>query len=74
MDIVRPSEVQTLLDDGTFQTVEDWTDMIMDAKKFLGHVCNSRCQMRMADGSTKCRKINYLKVSEDNTKKYIFVI
>ena len=48
--------------------MEDWTDMIKDAKNFLGHVCNSRCQMRMADGSFKCRKLNNLKVSEDNTK------
>ena len=41
MDIVRPSEVQKLIDDGTFNTVEDWTDMINNAMNFLGHVCNS---------------------------------
>ena len=68
MDIVRPSEVQKLIDDGTYTSVDDWADMINDAKNFLGHVCNSRCQMRMADGSFKCRKLNNLKVSEDNTK------
>ena len=41
MNIVRPSEVQKLIDDGTFNTVEDWTDMINDVKNFLGHECNS---------------------------------
>ena len=68
MDIVRPREVKRLIGDGTFKTVDDWTDMINDAKNFLGHVCNSRCQMRMADGSFKCRKVNNLKISKDNTK------
>ena len=60
MDIVCPSEVQILIDDGTFNTMEDWTDMINDAKSFLRHVCNLQCQMRMADGSFKYRKLNNL--------------
>ena len=68
MDIVRPSEVKKLIEDGTFNSMEDWTYMINDAKSFLGHICNLQCQMRMADGSFKCRKLNNLKVSEDNTK------
>ena len=42
--------------------------MINDTTNFFGHVCNSQCQMRMADGPFKCRKLNNLKVSEDNTK------
>ena len=68
LDIVCPGEVQNLINDGTFKSVDDWKDMINDAKSFLGHVCNSRCLMKMADGSFKCRKLNNLKVSKDNTK------
>ena len=68
IDIVRPGEVQNLINDGTFKTVDAWKDMINDAKRSLGHVCNSRCLMNMANGSFKCRKLNNLKVIKNNTK------
>ena len=36
--------------------------------RFLSHVCNSRCLKKTADGTMKCRKLNYLDFSKDNTK------
>jgi predicted GIY-YIG superfamily endonuclease len=68
LDIVKPSEIKHLIEDGTFKTVDDWHDTVDDATKFLGHKCNSRCLRKTADGSFKCRKIDYLKASEDNTR------
>ena len=68
LDIVRPDEVGDLIADGTFENIDEWKDMITDATKFLGHVCNSRCLRKTADGTMKCRKLNYLDVTKDNTK------
>ena len=67
-DVVRIHELQDLYNDGTFENVEDYKDMINDASNFLRHNCNSRCLVLTPDGKFRCRKLNYLQVSKDNTK------
>ena len=68
LDIVRPDEIGKLIEDGTFETIDDWKETIDDGKRFLGHICDSRCLMKTENGGTKCRKLDYLNVTEDNTK------
>lgn len=68
---MRSNEVEDLIRDGTFSSVEDHIDMIKDAISFLPHKCTSGCQAKVVvDGKIehRCRKLNNLKVSEDNTK------
>lgn len=68
LDIVRPNEVQRYIDEGVFKSIDDWKDTIVSARKHVGHICDSRCLARIEDGKVRCRKINYLKASRDNTK------
>ena len=68
LDVVRPDEVQKMIEDGVYESVDDWFDMQNDASTFLGHICNSRCVRRTAEGKFQCRKLNNLKESKDNTK------
>ena len=65
---MRINEIDKLLDDGTFKNLDEYKDTMYDAAKFLGHVCNSRCLVKTPTGEFRCQKVNYLKVSEDNTK------
>ena len=69
---MRPQEVETFIDEGIFRSHEDWLLMQEDAEKFLPHICNERCQMRIqSDGGpndTRCRKLNNNKISKDNTR------
>ena len=68
LDIVRSNEIQKYIDNGTFKTLDDHRDMVQNGLKFLGHVCNSRCLVRIDGGGFRCRKLNYLLISLDNTK------
>lgn len=68
LEIVRTSEVQTLLDEGIFKSMDDYQDMMKDARKFLPHICNPRCLARVGPDQYRCRKLNNLKVTTDNTK------
>ena len=70
-DIARQSEVSQYIADGIFQSSEDKEEVDNNATTFLGHICNDTCKVRNADGTFPCRKIDNLKVSEDNTR-YIF--
>lgn len=42
--------------------------MVHNGLKFLGHVCDSQCLVRKDGGQFRCRKLNYLSISLDNTK------
>ena len=71
LEVVRSSEVDSLIEDGTFKEIEDWKDTINDAISFLPHKCNSACQRKVIlNGETqyKCRKVNNLDASKENTK------
>ena len=71
-EIIRPEEAQQLIDEGIFNTINDWYEMQDKAEKFLPHVCNERCQMRVNSSGrpddTKCRKLNNNKISHDITR------
>ena len=71
-EIVRPGEVEDLIREGVFQNYESWMEMQDHGEKFLPHICNKRCQMRVkSEGErdvTQCRKINNNKISKDITK------
>ena len=71
-EMVRPEEVEPLIEEGVFKNQEDWLDMQRDGEKFLPHICNERCKMRVSSNGkpedTKCRKINNNKISKDCTK------
>ena len=68
LDIVRSDEIESLINDGIFRCVEDHKAMVRDAESFLPHRCNSRCQAAVSPGVFRCRKLNNLKVTTDNTK------
>ena len=64
---MRINELQNLYNDGTFENVEGYKDMVDDASNFLQHNCNSCCMVLTPGGKFRCRKLNYLQVSKDNT-------
>ena len=68
LDVVRHDDAIKLVEDGVLEHVDDRKGVIEDAKTFLGHVCNERCKACVAPGVFRCRKLNNLEVSEDNTK------
>ena len=68
LDVVLPHEVPKLIDHGVVDNVYDVSDIYNLAKQILGHVCTPRCQVMVRKGKTICRKIDYLRKSEDNTK------
>ena len=67
-DVVRYNEIDDLINDGTFKDKDDYFSMVKDANDFLGHNCNSRCLVKTTSGKFRCRKLDYLEVSTDNTK------
>ena len=67
-DIVKPDEVQNMIDHGIFKTIDDYHDMVLDAEIFSTHICNERCLYRVGLNKFKCRKPNNLLISKDNTK------
>ena len=77
-EIVKPEEVESLIDEGFFKNLEDWLDMQKHGENVLPHICNKRCQRRVGStgGSedTKCRKINNNRISKDCTKDTFMVL
>ena len=67
-EIVRYDEVEKLVEDGTYKTKMDVFETYDNALKFLPHRYNDSCLVKNKDGTFRCRKINNLEVSEDNTK------
>ena len=61
------SEVPELIKHGIIETEEDVDIVFEFATKFLPHIFNDTCLVRIADGSFCCCKIDYLKASTDNT-------
>ena len=55
-EIVRPEEVEPLIEEGVFKTLEDWLDMQRDGEKFLPHICNERCQKRVSSNGDSTKK------------------
>lgn len=68
--IARSDEVQELIEEGLLSSVDEVEQIKLDAKTFLSHICNDRCMQRVGieDDELNCRKINYGKVTPDNTQ------
>ena len=43
LDIVRPNEIQTLIDEDIFEFANDVNEIIRDVERYLRHRCHSRC-------------------------------
>ena len=75
-DIVRSDEVQHLIDDGIFISVDDHKDMQINAGDILPHICTVCCKAKVGNNGNpddfQCRKKDNLKMSPDNTK-YCYV-
>ena len=67
-DIVRPDEIGKYIDEGIFEDEEDVYFMFKDAETFLPHRCNDACLVKKPDGTLRCRKIDNVTASSDNTK------
>ena len=72
-DIIRADEVNLRIHEGYISSCEEADEVCALGSKILGHgECNHRCLRKVthADGSVslECRKLNNLKVSEDNTQ------
>eukprot|EP00957_Ditylum_brightwellii_P000188 15423-Ditylum_brightwellii.AAC.1 len=67
LDIIWPSEIQRFIDEGVFQCVDDVIKIIELGKTILPHRCNPCCLAQVDDNKFKCRKLNDLLVSKDNT-------
>ena len=65
-------EIQELIDEGVFKSWDDIQEIHKIGAKILSHHCDARCLRRIGDGdgpeNFKCRKLNNLKVSPDNTR------
>ena len=46
-DVVRSDEVQYLIDDGIFKSIDDDKDMQKDGGDILPHICTERCKKRV---------------------------
>ena len=68
LDVVRVDEVDHLIDHGIIESSNELDDIIADAATVLGHKCSIRCMKMTSPGVLKCRKINNLHISPDNTK------
>ena len=65
-------EIEQLIKEGIFTSFDDIHELHKLASKILAHKCDARCQRRIGPGdgpeNFRCRKINNLKISPDNTK------
>ena len=68
IDIVRVDEVDHLIEHGLMKSVVDLEEIVNDASTILGHHCSPRCLMMVSPGVFRCRKLNNLQISPDNTK------
>ena len=67
IDIVKPDEINILLDEGIIKHEDDVIEIQMDGMTYLMHVCNSRCLVPDKNGNYVCRATNFQK-SKENTK------
>ena len=65
--IIRNLEVPLYIQDGILETETDKEEVEKDGSIFLAHICNDACLVRNSDGTFCCRKIDNLRVSQDNT-------
>ena len=68
VDVVRTDEVNHLIEHGLLESMDDLKEVLDDAEKVLGHRCGPACLVRDGPNSLKCKKLNNLIVSPDNTK------
>ena len=72
VDIIRSDEVQSLIDEGILDEHNDVYTIQDLPSSILAHRCHPRCMSRVNTKEKptdyKCRKVNYNKVSLDNTK------
>ena len=68
MDIVRTNEVDKMVEHGLMNSIHDLDDIVENGNKILGHHCSPRCLVMVSPGVFRCRKLNNLKISPDNTK------
>lgn len=66
-DVVRPNEVQGLIDEGYIRSEEDIYEVQEDQYNFTRHRCGPRCLVYDASGKLVCRATNH-QISEENTK------
>ena len=57
-----------MIEDGIFKSIDDLDRLYNNAVKFLPHRCNDGCLVKRPDGSLRCRKLDNLQISKDNTK------
>ena len=67
-DIVRYDEIDRYIQDGVFESHHDISNVYENAELFLPHRCNDSCLVRNPDGTFRCRKIDNVRASDDNTK------
>ena len=73
-DIVRSDEVQHLIDDSFFISVDDHRGIPKDGSDIFPHICISQCKAWVGNNGSsdnfQCRKKNNLKISHDNTEHF----
>ena len=67
-DIIRADEIEKYIDHGLMKSHHDIFEVMEDATMFLSHKCSDRCLVKTLDGNLRCRKLDNLKVSKDNTR------
>jgi len=68
VEIVRSNEVDKFIKEGLIDHPDDVSIILHEGKMFLRHRCNDRCLVMNLDGSLRCRKMNNLHISKDNTR------
>ena len=53
MDLCSSDKVKDWIEEGLVENLDDWHQMHINARDFLGHVCTPRCQIRVGDGEGK---------------------
>ena len=67
-EIVRSEEVNQLIEEKLLESSDEVIEVEHEENFNLSHRCNGRCLVMNDDGTTRCRKINNLKASKDNTR------
>ena len=67
-DIVKDYEIPRFVNEGVFDCDDDIYDVYENGVRFLPHKCNDACLVKKADGTFRCRKVDNLRSSPDNTK------
>jgi hypothetical protein len=67
-DIARIEDMDNYIRDGIISNIDEQKYIHSDAEKYLSHKCDSRCMTCVAPGKYRCRKMNYLDITPNNTK------